>query len=137
VFFPLEDSLPLAPLVLPLRETDLLEDAPADGRFDTLPTWMDEPRDLEKVVKEVVARVIAEESAGMWSNPTLKLYGKPGEPRADFDGRCAAAIRERVDDAVARLRESAEKKADQLEDRIRRLEEREAREAASHKSRQA
>lgn len=137
VFFPLEDALPLAPLVLPLQEADLLDAAPADALYDALPDWMDEPRELEKLVKDVVARVVAEESRGMWANPTLKLHGRPGEGRAAFDARCAAAVEARVEDAVGALRTTYEKKADALEDRIRRLDERRTREASSHAGKQA
>jgi hypothetical protein len=137
VFFPLEDALPMAPLVLPLQEADLVDTPLADGLYDPLPDWMDEPKELEKLVKDVVARVVAEESRGMWANPTLKLHGRPGESRADFDARCAAAVEARVDDEVGTLRATYEKKVDTLEDRIRRLDERRAQEATAHAGKQA
>ncbi len=137
VFFPLEDALPLAPLVLPLLEADLMDAPPAGATYDPLPAWIDEPKEVEKIVKDVVARVLAEETRGMWVNPTLKLHGRPGETRAAFDARCAAAVEERVEEALATLRTGFERKSDTLEDRVRRLEERRAREAETHASRQA
>lgn len=136
VFFPLEDALPLAPLVLPLQEADLGDDPPAGATFDPLPTWIDEPKEVERIVKDVVARVLADETQGLWVNPTLKLHGAPGETRAAFDARCAAAVEARVDEALGQLKAGFERKADAIEDRIRRLEERRAREARTHASKQ-
>ncbi|MFN7145562.1 MAG: hypothetical protein ACK4YP_17435, partial [Myxococcota bacterium] len=136
VFFPLEDALPLAPLVLPLADADLLTAPPAGATFDPLPGWIDEPREVEKVVKDVVARVLAEETQGMWVNPTLKLHGRPGETRERFDARCADVVEERVAEALGTLKAGFEKKSDALEGKIRRLEEKRGREAESHASRQ-
>ena len=71
---------------------DLLAAPPAGATYDPLPAWMDEPKELDQLVKDLVARVLAEETQGVWVNPTLKLHGLPGEPRAAFDARCAAAV---------------------------------------------
>jgi len=136
VFFPLEDALPLAPLVLPLQEADLGDDPPPGATFDPLPTWIDEPKEVERIVKDVVARVLADETQGLWVNPTLKLHGAPGETRAAFEARCVAAVEARVDEALGQLKAGFERKADAIEDRIRRLEERRAREARTHASKQ-
>jgi hypothetical protein len=136
VFFPLEDALPLAPLVVPLEPGDLLDRAPDGASYTSLPAWIDEPREVERIVRDVVARIVADEATGMWTNPTLKLHGRPGESRAEFDDRCRAAVDERVDEALAKLQEGFARKTDTLEERLRRLEERRAREAQSHASRQ-
>jgi hypothetical protein len=137
VWFPLEDALPLAPLVLPLEPADLLAAPPAGATYDPLPAWMDEPKELDQLVKDLVARVLAEETQGVWVNPTLKLHGLPGEPRAAFDARCAAAVEARVEAAMGPLRGTYERKVDALEDRVRRLEEKRARDATAHAGRQA
>ncbi len=137
VFFPLEDTLPFAPLVLPIGEADLLPPGDdADATYDPLPDWMDEPAELDALVKGVVAGVIADETRGMWTNPTLKLHGLPGETREAFDARCTAAVDARVDEDVAALRTSFERKADAIEERIRRLDDKRAREATAHAGRQ-
>jgi hypothetical protein len=136
VYFPLEESLPLAPLVLPIRETDLRDTAPPSSSWDPLPHWLDEPKEVERAVKDVVAAVISEETQSMWVNPPLKLNGHPNETREAFDARCGAEVNERIDEALAALKDKYEKRSDALEEKIRRAEERRDREAQTHSSRQ-
>jgi hypothetical protein len=58
----------------------------------------------------------------------FKLASKPGESEGDFRARLALAVREKRDAAVADLRRKWQAKLLQLQDQVRRAEERRARE---------
>lgn len=137
VWFPLHDSLPSQHLGLPLQPEDTVGDAPANGVFATLPDWMDEAKELKALQKQVVDDIYRQETAGMFVCKPLKLYGKAGESRADFELRCESAIDELADAKIAKLRESYEKKADRLQAQISKKEDSVERLQADLKARQA
>ena len=67
----------------------------------------------------------------------LKLYGRAGETRADFELRCESAIDELADLKIAKLRDSYEKKADRLQAQIAKKEDSIERLQSDLKARQA
>ena len=62
----------------------------------------------------------------------LKIASQPGESEGDFRTRIAQALRERRDEAVAKLREKFASKLRTLEDQLRRSQDRVAREEAQY-----
>ncbi len=137
VWFPLEDALPDEPLRLDLGDGDLLDTPDEGGRFQPLPTWMDEKRELDALAKRVVEDVYRSESRGLFSNPGLKLYGKAGESRADFDARCEAAVQARVDAASEKIQDRVAREIKRLEDQVRTAEQRISQAEADAKGRAA
>lgn len=137
LYFPLEDALPLAPLLVPIEDADLLEAPPAGAAFDDIPAWLDDGKEIDRAGKQVVDAVMAEEATGMWSNPVLKLAGRAGESREDFDARCRAAVEERLAEALQVLQAKVAKKVEAAEDKVRRAEEARDRHQTSVESKQA
>lgn len=117
-WFPLHGSLPSQHLGLTLQPEDTTGEPPASGLFTALPEWMDEAKELKALQKRVVDDIYRQETAGMFVCKPLKLYGKAGESRADFEMRCETAIDERADVKIAKLKDSYEKKADRLQAQI-------------------
>jgi hypothetical protein len=68
----------------------------------------------------------------LWSHPPLRRISKHGESEGDFRARLAQLERERRDEAVERLRARFAPKLASLDERIRRAEERVAREQAQY-----
>lgn len=118
VFFPLDGGLD-EPLLLPLDDRDLLGEPPAGARFEELPENLDERGEFAAAKKAVVDAVYRDEARGLWVCAPLKLHGKAGESREDFEGRCREAVEDQVDDGLAALTKRYRSKFDRLEDRIR------------------
>ncbi len=137
IWFPLHGSLPSQHIGLPLQPEDSMDQAPAIGVFTALPDWMDEAKELKALQKRVVEDIYRQETSGMFVCKPLKLYGKAGESRADFEMRCESAIDELADAKVAKLRESYEKKADRLQAQIAKKEDSIERLQSDLKARQA
>lgn len=68
----------------------------------------------------------------LFTSDELRLAAKIGESEGDFRARVALALRERRDDAVAKLREKFAARVQSLEDQIRRAHDRVAREQAQY-----
>ena len=137
VWFPLHGSLPSQHLGLPLQPEDTSDDAPPKSVFTGLPDWIDEAKELKALQKQVVEDIYRQETSGMFVCKPLRLYGKAGETRADFELRCESAIDELADAKIAKLRESFEKKADRLQAQISKKEDSVERLQSDLKARQA
>ncbi len=118
VFFPLQDSLPEDALTVRLEPDDLSRDAPDGAMFDPLPEWMDESRELTALKKRIVDDVYRSETKGLFTCRPLKLYGRAGESREDFEARCAEAVEANIDVKVEKLETRYATKVRRLEDRI-------------------
>lgn len=122
VWYPLDGrGLPDEPLGVALDERDLLLDAP-EGRFHPLPEWLDESKELTAAKRRVVDRIYRNESRGQWTCAPLKLHGKSDESRESFEARCREAVEDKVDAALAKLKDSYETKIDRVEEKIRKKE---------------
>ncbi len=122
VWFPLDGrSLPDAPLEVGLDPQDLFVDAP-NGRFHSLPDWLDEGPELTAAKRDVVDRIYREETRGQWVCAPLRLHGKTAETREAFEARCREAVEDKVDAALAKLQDHYEKQIDRIEERIRKKE---------------
>jgi len=80
--------------------------------------------------KSLQARLYETARARVLNCDTFKFASKPGESEGDFRARLALAAREKRDAAVAELRKKWQAKLLQLQDQVRRAEERRAREQA-------
>ncbi len=119
VWFPLGERLPDEPLAVPLQDADELPAPPPGARYEPLPAWLDEGAELEALRTRIVDDVYRSETRGMFAHPALKLYGRPGETREQFEARCRKALVARVHEQVGKLEGRYDKKVDQLETRIR------------------
>ena len=122
LFFPIEGRIPEAPLRIPIETHDLLVDSPVGARFVPLPEVLNEGREMTAAKKRVVADVYATEARGQWTCPPLKLSGKAGELKEDFEARCEAAVEDEVDAQLEKLARRYETKIDRVQERIRRKE---------------
>ena len=118
IWYPLDQGLPAEPARLELQAGDLLPSAEPGSLFHPLPAWVDEPRELTELSRQVVEDVYRTETRGMFVHTALKLYGRAGETRADFDARVKAAVEARIDAEVARLKDKAERDGKRIEDKL-------------------
>lgn len=118
VWFPLGSRLPSEATAVRLEAEDLLDEAPEGAVFDDLPGWMDESKELKALQKQIVDDVYRSETRGMFVNKALKLYGKAGESREDFEARCREAVEAAIDQKVEKLRDKYASKSKRIEDRI-------------------
>lgn len=135
VYFPLEDSLPFAPLFLSLEQGDI-SDEPPSGVPDAIPEWLDDLREVERAAKAVVAGILAVDRANAWENRLLKLHSDAGEDRAAFDTRCTAEVERRLADELRALQRSARKRLDSATEQVRRAQEKVDRYAVTASGRQ-
>jgi hypothetical protein len=107
-----------------------LEDQPSgDALFvASLPGELSTARSLQKLEDDFVDFLYRNESFNLSSNPTLKLFARPGESERDFSVRCQQAAREERDAAVDQLREKYQVKLKRLEDKLINLQQRLAKE---------
>ena len=122
VWFPLDGRrLPDQPLRVALDDRDLLLDAP-EGRYHSLPEWLDESSEFTQAKRDVVDDLYRRESRGQFICEPLKLYASSDESREAFEARCRDAVEDRVDEQLAKLKDSYETKVDRVQERIRRKE---------------
>jgi hypothetical protein len=82
--------------------------------------------------KELRAHLYQNRSRTLWRCKALKLRSRPGETEADFSARAQLVAREKRDAAVDALRGKFARKLEQHEARVRRAEERLAREQSQY-----
>ncbi len=93
---------------------------PEDGAlFVPLPDELDTEQEAKAKEKRAVQDIYNREARGMFVHKKLKLAGRAGETREAFAERVKAAIQERVDDEVAKLRDKTAAKLERLEDKLR------------------
>jgi hypothetical protein len=117
VWFPIDQGRP-EPAVAAIEDGDLLARPDQPGRYAMLPTWLDEKAEITAMKKRVLDDVYRTETRGMFTHPKLKLYGKAGESREDFERRCRRRIQVRIDEGIAKLKDRFMTKADRIEDKI-------------------
>jgi hypothetical protein len=101
---------------------------PRDLFVASLPGELSSARSLQKLEDDFVDRLYRNESFTLSSNPTLKLFARPGESERDFTVRCQQAAREERDAAVDQMREKYQVKLKRLEDKLVDLQQRLAKE---------
>jgi hypothetical protein len=119
VWFPIDEGLGGEPLAAKLEADDLQRGFPEGARFHPLPDALDEAKELKRLQKQVVDDVYRSDTRGLFTNPKLRLWSKGGESRGDFDARCSAAIEDRLDAGIGKLKDKIETRVDRLDARIR------------------
>jgi len=98
----------------------LLRDDAVDGiGFSDLPGYAMNAKNYKGVEKDFEDDLYREEREEICFCPALKAWGEIGEGEADFRVRIAHDAREQRDDALGKIRESAEKKIRTVEGRMR------------------
>ncbi|MCP4870043.1 MAG: DUF853 family protein [Proteobacteria bacterium] len=122
LFFPIEGRIPEEAIRVPLEASDLLTSPPDGARFEPLPEVLDEGKEMTAAKKRVVNDVYATEARGQWTCAPLKLHGKAGELKEDFQARCEDAVEDAIDEDLEKLARKYETKIDRVHERIRRKE---------------
>jgi hypothetical protein len=120
LFFPLHGDP--EPHEVELDEADLarLPDGPA--RFEPLPEGLDEGKELDAFARAVRDQLLRAETTELYKHAPTKLSSHGGESRQAFEARVAAAIDDRIDERVAKLRDKVAKQVDRLEAKRDKLE---------------
>ncbi|MCP4918619.1 MAG: DUF853 family protein [Proteobacteria bacterium] len=119
VVFPLGDELTTEAIRPRLEPTDFMAEPPDNALFAQVPGWLDEAREWKSAKAALVDAVYRSETAGMFVHKTLRLYGRTEESREEFTRRCRAALDDRIDVKVEKLKDRAESKAATLDKRVR------------------
>ncbi|MFM7199662.1 MAG: helicase HerA-like domain-containing protein [Myxococcota bacterium] len=120
VWFPLGKVLPRTALTVAFETEDLHSDVPRRARYQPLPTWMDEEKELKKLAEHVVEELFRTETTGMFVHRGLKLYGRAGETREAFVARCRQAAEAAAELEMNKVSEKYKKELDRLQDRVER-----------------
>ncbi len=110
-----------------------LSDEPQPGRAFSLPAAGTLDRQaFRSHGKQLRAHLYQNRSRTLWQCKALKLRSRPGETEAEFSARAQLVTREKRDAAVDALRGKFARKLEQQEARVRRAEERVAREQGQY-----
>ncbi len=104
-------------------DRDFTESAPDGARYVLMQRELS-ASDIRAAKTELKETLYRGEELEIWHNPELKLYGRPGEPRSEFEARCQAAADEGADAETAKIRDRLERKRDQIEAAIAKAEDR-------------
>ena len=107
----------------------------ANAEFADLPAAALRAPSYAAYGKQLSAHLYETARADLWICDTLKLASSPGESEGDFRARLGLGTREKRDAGIAELRRKYAARLTTLEDRIRRAEERLAREQDQLKDR--
>jgi hypothetical protein len=119
------------------EETDAaslrLGEKPAEGaRFAAPPTEALRPKSYPDWHKRLADWIYRSRSLMLWRCPVTRLVSRPNETEADFRARLAQALREKRDREDDAIRKRYAPKFASLQERLRRAEEREARERGEY-----
>jgi len=89
-----------------------------DALFGPVPSELNTASELKALAKDFSDYLYHEEALDLYYNPTLKLYGQPGESEREFKIRAQQIAREGRDAEVEKLRKKYEQKLDRLETRL-------------------
>jgi hypothetical protein len=104
-------------------DIDQLEQQPEpDAVFGLVPSELSTAAKVKALAKDFASYLFAGETLTLYHNPTLKLYGTPGESEQEFKVRAQQVAREQRDAEVDKLRDKYQKKLDRLEERLSREE---------------
>jgi len=116
---------------------EMLEQQPQnDAGFSPLPPAAARKQNAGHWQKTLVSHFFQNATLDLFACPSLKLISKPGEPEGEFHARLAQTLRELRDTEVAKIKADYAAKLQTLTDRVRRAEDKLAREksqASQHK----
>jgi len=103
------------------QRADFLVDPP-EGLFAPLPSGVDEPKELQALSKRVAEVVYRGETERSFTHAKRKMQSRGGESREDFEVRLRAALQDKIDAEVAKMKDSVDRKLERLEARRDKLE---------------
>jgi DNA helicase HerA-like ATPase len=118
------------------EDGDLLLSAPGPGFFGSIPAEVDEPRELKALERKVVDDVLRGETEKMFRHRELRIEGRAGETRDDFEARVQRAIDDKADAEIAKLKDKVEREVKRIQDKKARLERDLQRHASDARNRQ-
>ncbi len=85
-----------------------------------LPEGATNAKTLSKLTSDLADELYRTQGYELAYNPTLKLYGRPGESERDFRVRCDQVAREQRDSEVDKLKTKYEAQLDRIQDKLAR-----------------
>ncbi len=120
LFFPIGDDVRFD-AEPPFERSDFLASKPT-GLFTQLPASVDEQKELKALSKQVAEEVYRGETERMFVHTKRKMRSRGGETLEAFTERVRAALQDKIDAEVAKMKESVDRKLARLEDRQVKLE---------------
>lgn len=124
LWFPLGSRLGGEPTLVAFAAGDILDRAPAGGRYAPVPAWCDEKTEMRALQKKVADDVYRTESRSAFVHKGLKLHSAVGESRDAFEARAREAAVEAADAKIAKLQDRFEKAARRIETKVAKVEDR-------------
>ncbi len=108
---------------------------PQEALFDPIPPSVAQAADFKILASSLQDYLYRTATLALRYNRTLKLYSRPDESEREFAIRCQEAARQRRDEEVAKTTATYERKLEQLRDKLRREEQKLAKDEATYSGR--
>lgn len=103
-----------------LSSTELAHRPPQGGEYGALPAFMAQAAQYARWSRQFADFLYYTACLNIWYNPTLKLYGRPGESQRDFRLRCEEAARAGRDAEAAKARARYDREMARIQEKLRR-----------------
>lgn len=113
-----------------IDENDLNQSSQPEAKFESVPQVSDLPKNLREWEKELKDYLYRNFKLELFRSPAFKLTSNPNESRRDFVVRLSQLAREQDDEWRDKLRKKYSAKVESLEKKIRRAQEKLAKEEA-------
>jgi DNA helicase HerA-like ATPase len=125
VYFPLEERFDAAAgIAVDHDERDLRTDAPDGATFVLTDAPIHTKSFFTGIEREIKDELYRDRHVEVFRNRSLKLYGRVGESRDEFEQRCLRAADDGADAAAAKLKDRFDKRLDSARDQLNRAMER-------------
>lgn len=108
---------------------------PQEAFFEPVPSSVAQAADFKVLTNSLQDYLYRTATLTLRYNRTLKLYSRPNESEREFAIRCQEAARQKRDEEVAKATATYERKLEQLRDRLRREEQKLAKDEATYSGR--
>jgi hypothetical protein len=119
VFLPVSDPFdPATAIAVDHDERDFRSEPPADATYVIGDAALDSRTWFNDAGRAITDHLSRHRTIEVFRNPSLKVYGRVGETRQDFEKRCAAVADDQADRAVAALRDKFRARINREKDQI-------------------
>lgn len=108
---------------------------PQEALFEPVPSSVAQAADFKVLASSLQDYLYRMATFTLRHNRALKLYSRPGESEREFANRCRDAARQKRDEEIAQSNAKYDKKLDQLRDKLRREEQKLAKDEATYSGR--
>ncbi len=108
---------------------------PQEAFFEPVPSSVAQAADFKVLTNSLQDYLYRNATLTLRYNRTLKLYSRPNESEREFAIRCQEAARQKRDEEVAKAAATYERKLEQLRERLRREEQKLAKDEATYSGR--